>query len=298
MSSVSTHPTPPTLVGGPFQRVLAASSLDEAGRWAVQRAALLPLAPGARLELVHVSPPWRGDPPARTGSETRRVLEEELAEAGDRARSAGQRQLELVARIVQGWPAREIVRAAWRARAEIVVVGPPATRFDGSSRGTIARLLRWLGLPVLVVRREPSREYRRALCAVDRTITAPDTVDLASRLAPSQPLTLFHAYHVPFESWLGAGPEPETEALGYLWELARELAPAARIGMTFALPGDRCVQIPRAAAMVGADLVVLGTRGRAGFARSLSASAAQWVLECAPVDVAIAPRRALALTRA
>lgn len=297
MSSVSTHPTPPLSVEGPFHRVLAASSLDEAGRWAVQRAALLPLAPGARLELLHVSSPWSGGQQDRTRSGVRSALEDALAEAGERARQAGHRQLELVAQVAEGWPAREIVRAAWRSRAELVVVGPPATRFDGSPRATVARLLRWVGLPVLVVRREPSREYRRALCAVDRTITAADTVDLASRLAPSRSLTLFHAYHVPFEKWLGSAPELEAEALGYLWELARELGPAARIDLTFTLPGDRCVQIPRAARMVGADLVVLGTRGRAGLARSLSASAAQWVLACANADVAIARRHGLALAR-
>jgi len=293
----STHPTPPLAVGGPFQRILVACALDEVGLWVVQRAARLPLAPHARLEVLHVSPPW---PPRRghlTGAEARGAMEEALAVAGHTAREVGHAQLQLVARAAEGWPAREIVRAAWRARAELIVVGPPATRLDGSPRATVARVLRWADLPVLVVRREPSGAYRRVLCAVDRTITAAATVELASRLAPSRPLTLFQAYHVPFEKWLGAAPDLEAEALEYLGELARELAPVARVDRTTVLRGDRCVQIVRAAEAERADLVVVGTRGRAGLARSLSASAAQWVLACAPVDVAVARRHGLALSR-
>lgn len=299
MRSASTHPMPPLAVNGTFQRILAAVSLDAAGQGVVRRAARLPLAPGARLELLHVSPPGRAARLHPTCWDAQRALEETLAEAREAAWSAGHRELNLVARAAEGWPAREIVRAAWRARAELIVVGPPAIRFDGSPSATIARLVRWANLPVLVVRHEPYREYRRALCAVDRTITAAGTVELASRLAPSRPLTLFHAYHIPFEDWLGSdAPALEAEALGYLRELAGELGPAAaRIDRTIVLRGDRCVQILRAARTEGADLVVLGTRGRAGLARALSASAAQWVLARAPVDVAIARRHGLALPR-
>lgn len=296
MSSASTQPTPPIAAASPFRCILAASSLDAAGRRVVQRAARLPLAEGARLEVLHVTPPAAVGRPRPTGPERRRAIEEALADAADAAREAGLRQLQLVARAAEGWPAREIVRAAWRARAELVVVGPPALRLDGSPRATVARLLRWAELPVLVVRRAPDRGYRRALCAVDRSITAAGTVELAARLAPSHPRTLFHAYHVPFEGWLGAAPEREADARRYLEELARELDPVG-IDRTAVLPGDRCVQIVRAAEAERADLIVLGTRGRAGLARALSASAAQWVLATAPVDVAVSRRHALALER-
>ena len=297
MSLVSTQPTPPLAFGGPFQRVLAASSLEEAARWVARRAARLPLAPGARLELLHVSPPWASDRPPSARREAHRALEEALAAAADAGRTAGHRQLDIVGGAAEGWPAREIVRAAWRARAELIVVGPPARRLDGSPRATIARLLRWADLPVLVVRREPDGDYRRPLCAVDRTITAAATVELASRLAPSRPVTLFQAYNAPFERWLGSAPELEAEALENLRELARELGPAARIERTVVRRGDRCLEIVRAAEAERADLVVVGTRGRAGLARALSASAAQWVLASASVDVAVARRHGLALSR-
>lgn len=295
MSLVSTQSTPPLAFGGPFQRILAASSFDDAGRWVARRAARLPLAPGARLELLHVSPPWAEGPPSGR-REAHRAVEEALAAAADAARDAGHR-LEVNGRAAAGWPAREIVRAAWRARAELIVVGPPARRLDGSPRATIARLLRWADLPVLVVRRDPDREYRRPLCAVDRTITAAATVELASRLAPSRPVTLFHAYNVPFERWLGSPPELEAEAVENLRELARELGPAVRVERTVVHRGDRCLEIVRAAEAERADLIVVGTRGRAGLARALSASAAQWVLASAPVDVAVARRHGLALSR-
>jgi nucleotide-binding universal stress UspA family protein len=296
MDSVSTETAPLLEGSATFRRVLVASALDDAGRLALRRAVRLPLARGARLEILHVRAPW---PSGRRASEpeARRSLEDALAEAGEDARDVGRPELQFVTSVADGWPAREIVRAAWRGRAELIVVGPPATRFDRSPRATVARVVRWADLPVLVVRREPSGEYRRVLCAVDRTITAAGTVELASRLAPSRPLTLFHAYHVPFQNWLGPAPEIEAEVLEYLGALARELAPVAPVDRVIVRRGDRCVEVIRAAEAERADLVVVGTRGRAGLARSLSASAAQWVLACAPLDVAVARRHGLALPR-
>jgi nucleotide-binding universal stress UspA family protein len=292
MDSPTTQETVPLERPALLHRVVVASALDEAGRWAVRRAARLPLAPGARIEVVHVRPPWSSGP----RSEPARGLEAALAETSEVALRAGSARLELVARELEGWPAREIVRAAWHARADLVVVGPPAHRRDGSPRATIARLLRWAELPVLVVRQDPVRAYGRALCAVDRTPAAADTIALAARLAPSRPLTLFHAYDVPFAAWLARDAAAlEAEAIGYLRDLTREVGPAAQIGRALVRRGDRCLEIVRAAAHAGADLVVVGTRGRAGLARALSASAASWVSAHAPVDVAVARRHGLAL---
>lgn len=201
--------------------------------------------------------------------------------------------------IVEGWPSTEIVRVAWQERCELIVLGPPASRIDGSARATISRVIRRADLPVLVVRSDPWREYDRVLCAVDRSVTAVDTIALGARLASRhrRELTLFHAYHVPFEHWVGDAPDLEQDAHAYVRALARQAATEVTIARTAVRRGDGFVEILRAAAREGADLVVVGTHGRTGISRALLGSAAEWVMANLPVDVAVGRPHRLTLDR-
>jgi nucleotide-binding universal stress UspA family protein len=275
--------------------VLAASFLDESGLKAVLRAARLPLAPSARVVLLHVTPPWSMRSRPVSDKDARRALERAAAAGRDAARSAGNEDPDLVPIVAAGWPAEEIVRFAWQERSELIVVGPPAARIDGSTRATISRVVRRADLPLLVARGNPWQEYRSVLCAVDRSVTAVDTIALAARLSTaSRAFTLFHAYHIPFELWVGSDvPELEHDAVAYVRALAREVADDVAVTSTVVRHGDRCIEIQRAAADVRADLVVLGTHGRSGISRAVHGSVAEWVIANTPFDVAIArPHRA------
>jgi nucleotide-binding universal stress UspA family protein len=278
--------------------VLAASFLDESGARAVLRAARLSLAPGARLVVLHVKPPL-AMPSRSTSGDAARILEREVAAAEEAARAAGNRGADVLSLVTEGWPATEIVRVAWQKRAELVVVGPPAARIDGSTRSTISRVIRRADLPVLVVRGDPRRGYRRVLCAVDRSVTAVETIALAARLASSSvdSFTLFHAYHVPFEPWLRNAPELEADAIAYVQALALEVGDVVAITRTMVRHGDPCLEILRAAAWERADLVVVGSHGRSAVSRALLGSAAEWVMANAPFDVAVARPHRVTLER-
>jgi nucleotide-binding universal stress UspA family protein len=296
MTSGSPHQEPAVVGSRPLRRVLAASFLDESGLKAVLRAARLPLAPGARVVLLHVTPPWSMRSRPVADEDARRALERAAAAGRDAARSAGNEDPDLVPIVAGGWPAEEIVRFAWQERSELIVVGPPAARIDGSTRATISRVVRRADLPLLVARGDPWQEYRSVLCAVDRSVTAVDTIALAARLgtAAARAFTLFHAYHIPFEAWVGSDvPELEHDAVAYVRALAREVADDVAVTGTVVRRGDRCIQIMQAAADVRADLVVLGTHGRSGISRAVRGSVAEWVIANTPFDVAIArPHRA------
>jgi nucleotide-binding universal stress UspA family protein len=281
-----------------FRRVLAASLLDEAGTSVLVRTARLPLAPGARVVVLHVTRPFSIRPRPVSGEEAPRALERAAAVAEDAARSAGFPDAHVVPVAAEGWPATEIVRAAWQERSELVVLGPPALRIDGSARATIPRVIRRADLPVLVVRGDPWREYRRVVCAVDRSVAAVDTIALAARLAAAtRELTLLHVYRVPFEPWVGDAPDLEDAALAHVRALAREVADEVAITRTAVRRGDGCVEILRVAAEERADLVVVGTHGRSGLSRTLLGSTAEWVIANAPLDVAVARPHRVSLER-
>jgi multicomponent Na+:H+ antiporter subunit G len=277
----------------PFRRVLAVVSFDTAGLKAARRAACLPLAAGARVALLHAYPP-RLSLRARAASErqARRELERFTASAAEASLAAGNRDLELVQLVSEGRPSAEVVRCAWQERAEIVVLGaPPVSLRHGAIRETIFGVMRAADLPILVARHEAQRGYRRLLCAADGSVTMVDTVALAARIASGSALgfTLFHAYHVPFEEWLGSdAPEIEEEAAARLRAVARTVRDEAAVVRVLVRRGDPCLGILRASLEERADLIALGTHGRSGLSRAVHGSVAEWVIANAPCDVTVA----------
>lgn len=274
----------------PFRRVVAATSLDASGVRAGLRAARLPLAPGARLVLLHVLPPAVLARSRRSPDQARGALEGEAEAVREVAAHSGNRDPRILAVCTRGWPATEIVRVAWQERAELIVVGPPAVRADGSPRGTISRVIRSAGVPLLVARSDPAKAYERILCAIDRSVAASDTVALAARLAATtaRSFTLFHAVHVPFDDWVRGDAELQEDALERLRALARSAATHVAVTRTVVRRGDHRLKILGAAAGERADLVTLGTRGRSGLSRILFGSTAEWVIANSPFDVGVA----------
>jgi universal stress protein E len=292
MSAPSSHTTPPTEVAAPFRRVLAASFLDDAGTAAALRAARLPLVPGAQVTLLHVLHRWarrRSTAPDDALPALRRLG----ARVRDAAAGAGNDAIEVVPLLARGWPATEMVRAARETRAELVVVGPPATRFDGSARATILRVLRRAELPLLVARNDPWSDHRRIVCAVDGSASSAETIELAVRLARAAPgarrITFFHAYHVPFEEWADRAEARHRAdaALARVRGLARAAMEVAEV-RTVVRRGEFCAQLFRIAHAERAELVVVGTRSGSGLAKALVGSAAEWVVANSPWDVAVA----------
>jgi nucleotide-binding universal stress UspA family protein len=73
--------------------------------------------------------------------------------------------------------------------------------------------------------------------------------------------------------------------------LAKVLAPYPSIGVqwkTFVRQGDPRSVVLAAAARLEADVLAVGTHGRAGIAHALVGSVAEWVITAATCDVLIA----------
>jgi nucleotide-binding universal stress UspA family protein len=140
------------------RRLLCATDFSRASRPAFARALELAKQDGARLILLHVlmppSPFLGDDLPAsyiELGVRARRAVERRLAALVDRAKKAAVKVEFLV---TEGVPAEEILRAARRRHADMIVIGTHGrTGLGRVFMGSVAeRVLARATVPVLTVR--------------------------------------------------------------------------------------------------------------------------------------------------
>jgi nucleotide-binding universal stress UspA family protein len=276
----------------PFARVLVPTDFSEPSERALRRVALLPLAPAAQVELLHVLPAQLA-PAIRAqveGEATRR-----LAESVRLAADAG---LEVRTRLARGTPFVEIVRRSRVMDADLIVVGAHRERRFHAS--VPARVIRAGDVPVLVVSLQPDGCYRRPLVTTDLGDASARTAELARRILTPEvrAIPVVHAYDVPFESLVAPVRDAATHVAycdaceGEAREgLARFLALVATPDVDWELvlqKGEPRVTLLREILRRRADLVVLGTHGRGGVAHALLGSVAEWLVAEAPADLLIA----------
>jgi len=150
----------------PMRRILFASDFSKASAKAFATAVTLAKANRATVTILHVIVPFvlftsedamRGDTLEQLSIETRRWSQQQLAKLTAKAKKTGIRAVGL---IVDGDPARQIVRAARSKRADLVVVGTHGrTGLTKFFVGSVAqRVVATAPCPVVVVRgRQASR---------------------------------------------------------------------------------------------------------------------------------------------
>lgn len=279
-----THVHPPS----PLERVLLATDFSPNAEHAAERIGHLPLAESAEVRLLFVAPD------EASGASTSAPPLEAAAE------SLGRRlERRVTAEVASGSAFVEIIRAARRHAAQLVVLGRHSKK--GSKWGlgtTAAQVVRQGSTPVLVVSAAPAGPYARPVVAVDLSEVSRTVLDL-SRLVvgAAVPLCLVHAYHVPFEGFMSVSisrndlaafrAEYRSRPEAAMARLLAETGEDARGSRATIRQGEPRALIVRELARRRADLVVLGTHGRTGLSHLLLGSVAEWILEGAPCDVLI-----------
>jgi nucleotide-binding universal stress UspA family protein len=242
----------------------------------------------ARIVALHVHAPVVAPIPSLTRA-VERVSDGELRQTRDRLcafmRAAGGRGLAIDVAVDVGHPATLILERAAAVPADLIVMGTHgATGIEHLLLGSVAEtVLRKAGCPVLTVPprvRATSRvPFVRVLCAVDFSHWSPAAIELATSLAVAAgaSLDLLHVIEWPWEEPPPPDfdhiPAPQAHAL---IEFRRFMIAGARARLESlaATAGSRCavgvqvahgkpyVEILRAAAVGGADAVVLGVHGR------------------------------------
>jgi nucleotide-binding universal stress UspA family protein len=275
----------------------------------VGRAALLPLAKGAKLTLLHVVPKLL--PPSarkRAEGDARRALEVHA-----KALASAAPEGVVIRQVVKtGSAAAEIAKLGRASKAELVVMGRGGGRLvrDAFLGSTAERVIRQGQLPVLVVRLTVRGAYARPALALALDEAADEIVDMLLQVvAPPRPeVTLIHAYQVPFQATIYpslSGDEAEEwkaheqrKARQQLAKLLSETLARAGIASKDAPSwklqvrlGSARLVIPRAVGQARADLLVLGTHGHAGLAHAFLGTVAGDVLREVACDTLVVPPR-------
>lgn len=275
--------------------VVVATDFSESSRHALERAARLPLPPGASLELLHVLPLDTEEAPTRPTLDEWRELAHKALDA------AGHAEVSLFSSFGRGKPFVEIVRHARHGRAELIVVGRHGERtFAELLIGSTAeRVVRKGDVSVLVVTTPAARAYCRPLVAVDGSdssrlaieltleVCGPsvERVDVVNVLPAPGTINLTDARLVP-----QAEKRRLEEERAAREEFARMLdRVSSRVQWNLVLEsGDPRSRILDLARRLDSDLIALGTAGRTGLAHVLIGSVAEGVLRAARCDVLVA----------
>jgi universal stress protein E len=281
-----------------IMQILVATDLSTRSHRALRRAGLLAKASGAAVTLAHVVDEDR--PPGLVELERReaaRILDEQIAAVPEL------RSLQCRATVISGHPHAALLSAGRSARAALIVMGAHRRKslrdvFVGT---TVERVIRAAACPVLMVSGEVDRPYRSVVAAVEASALCADAIKTAQRLKllDQAELTLAHAFSPPgqvmmFYAGLArdsinayvAGARRRAEA-----ELAA-FAQAHGFDRTWSLHVQEGLPFEVIGHVVKArrpDLLVVGTRGRAGLARALLGSVAEEALRSLDVDILVVP---------
>lgn len=283
----------------PFRSIVVATDFTIGARDALERAAQLPLARGARVSLLHVFPRKLAD--RRALATLQRRVDDAARRFAARAESAGHSELEVTGVLAKGQPFVEILRQARRRKADLIVVGRHGRRVfrDLVMGSTAQRMVRQSEIPVLVVHGDPQGPWRRPVVATDLGPTSRHLGEIAARILDPvrAQVQVVHAFEVPFEGWValsdrsGGGNWRRLYRQAASPKLARFAAALTARGLrvrTRLIHGDPRKAVLGEARRTRADLLVVGTHGRSGVSRALLGTVAEGLVSDATCDVLIA----------
>lgn len=289
---------------------MVATDFSDHASAATERALLLARSHGRRVVLVHalgldVPAYWVGvigEQWSTVERESEAHARRQLEALAERARS--EHGVHVDVSIERGFASASIASAVSSRSASLVVVGAYGT---GLIRrllmgSTSSRIVRKCGGPVLVVKRRPGGEYRRALVPIDFSEASVECMRAAREYAPDAELTLMHAVTLPFGIQMRVAGISEDLIATY--EVAgreaararlREAARAAELAQCghaeVVVSGDPSQTICTHAASGQFDLIVVGKHGLHITEELLLGGVTKHVLAEADCDVLVVPSR-------
>jgi nucleotide-binding universal stress UspA family protein len=297
--------TDPAPGPGAPRKILLATDLSARGDRALERAVAIAERTAAQLLIVHVfeeldvttqvygryySPPWHRPPDAAVQMK-RRIGQGLRSDLGDAVENA-------TVLVEEGDPAEVIERLVQSENVDLVITGIAREGLFASRPvilgKTVEQLLRRLPVPILIVRNRVRADYQHIVVATDFSAASAHALQMAVRFFPDQTLQLLHASDAPYttlapdaDRHAGRYQEVRTEELDAFLssvflpeESGRHLVPLVE-------PGPPQKIIREFVQLSGADLVVIGTRGRGALLETMLGSTAKSILSTLPCDALV-----------
>lgn len=285
----------PAWTRGPPKTILLATDLSSRCDRALDRAAWLAKLWSARLVVLNVLEPeteWTGGGRNLDLPSWRRPPDRETVAAAQVRRDLGEDFRSAETRVVEGSPAVAIDAVAREVEADLIVTGVARDEtlgryFLGS---TVERLARQTPLPLLIVKSR-FRPYGEVLVATDFSASSQHALTAAARFFPRTPLTLLHAWEIPFPGFLDKSAFRRQwtamEKRGCEAFVARSpLSEDQRRDLQVLLEHGSAEMIVRAYMRdKGVNLVVVGTHGQSGLFDVRLGGTAKRILDSSPGDV-------------
>lgn len=274
-----------------MQSIVAAFDLSPMARRVAQRARLIAEAHDAHLTLVHVAE----DPDVTLPDDLqeRLRLHRHSKAEGLLTTMTAAASCEVDVKVIRGSIGVELGKLS--RKADLLVTGTSSVATERVGPRT-TRVSRKAHCPVLAVRRQPRRGYRRILAAVDLSDASRQAVDLALEIAPDSKITAVVALPENAEMLLaeaGVGVDELTslrnERTTHLEEgIAKFVTEWGDRIDTRVVQGPPPTAIGELARRQSADLVTVASRGAGGSSMVLLGSVAEAVMQAVPCDVAVA----------
>lgn len=281
------------------KRLLLATDLTPACDRAFDRAVQLASAWGADLTICHVV----ASSSIRPLGMSRRIGNAEI-EMERLVRHSTSEQ-KFPRHIIVGDPAERLIEHAQQIGIDLLLTGPAHSKILGENLlgSTAARIVRYVNLPVLAVRRREDGPYATAAAGIDFSAGSHSALQTGMALFRSAQFTLVHAYQVT-PDWGGRNADRSVDVIeaeekdrvirAAEQELTEIIGSAShangRIG-TFLQEGDPEVVMTDYVDKHWPDLVIAGTHGRTGDQHAAIGSVAEHLLNTLPCDILAVPTR-------
>jgi len=290
-----------------LKALLAATDFSSSARHAAERAALIAVEAGARLDLLHVLS-------LAPLQELQRLVTEVPAEIAEQALCSEVRtELEAVAaglqarfavtpacRVVSGPLLNTLHEEVIASGADLLVFGARGENFFRHLLlGTTAiRMVSKARKPILMVKQPVRRAYQMLLIPVDFSPSSLASIEVARMVAPKADIILMHAFDVPFESRLRLANVSD-EIINHYRVVARQqaqrdlLALREKAGLStgktrfVVVHGDASQRVLEQEQTFDCDLIIMGKHGKSPLEEFIVGSVTKKVLAESQCDVLV-----------
>ncbi len=198
--------------------------------------------------------------------------------------------------VIVGYARTDIARLAESDAVDLIVLGIYDVRAKKLFAKTTGSAILRSGLtPALIVKCAATSPYKQAVLGVDLASSSQSALRQMIHIAPQACVSLVHAYHIPFQAFLGSpafrkqfadGLQLQTDA--FTKSVMDFLPPQADLS-TIIEEGEPSGVIRGVCERIGANLVTIGSPRPSGIFRAIGESPIAGLLRQPPCDVLVIP---------